>query len=313
MEIDEIIFFAAICGIGLGVFIFASKKFAAQQAGSKEAVRSRINALEEQQQQDLGASELKGTMLAIYEAIGNYLPVPTPEKLKLLDQAGIRGSGAYLTQVVEQIVGGVLGFIVGFVLIGLLLRQNALEGFLCGVILGGGAYFLSWEGVKGKIKQRSLLLDKAVPNIIDLFANACAAGVTFDMAADMIIGQMGDEANIKPIKEDLLAWQADVRLGIPRNECWRKLAGRNKSKNIKYFSSLMDQSELSGGSASGALFKMAGFFRERRKQQIEAEIAALGGKMNALTIIFIALPMLAMLVIPIMRMVGEQFKEAFGG
>ena len=171
---------------------------------------------------------------------------------------------------------------------------------------GAFFYFIVWEDLKSQVKKRALLLDKAIPDLIDIFANACAAGVTFDMAADYIVNQLSNEKNILPIKEDFLAWQADIRFGTPRDQAWQNLVSRSSSKNMKYFANLMDQSEKTGGSASESLFKMADFFRERRKQQIEAEISQLKGKMNSLTIVFIVLPILVLLVVPI----GMKLMEA---
>ena len=74
----------------------------------------------------------------------------------------------------------------------------------------------------------------------------------------------------------------------------------------------MNQSEKTGGSIADSLFKMSSFFRDRRKQQIQAEIAQLAQKMSMQTMAFIILPIIILLMGPIFlnaaQMAGQLFR-----
>lgn len=304
------IFIIVLTIVGVVGFIVIYSLLAANQKETFSNLKDRINYLQDgftNQGRLETRDQSEGFVTSIINSLGAFLPVPTPEKLELLNQAGHRSENAYPMLLQKQIGFVVLGAAVGG-LLGIAMESNALAFllfFACGIL----GYFISWSSLKGEVAHRSLCIDKTIPDLVDLFANACSAGTSFDLAADFILNELPEHGTALPIKQDFLAWQQDTKFGVERTECWTRLRKRSQSKNIKYFANLMDQSEKTGGSVSEALLKMADFFRERRKQQIEADISQLASKLAGLTILFIVLPILLLIIIPI----GLQIKKQSAG
>ena len=308
--------FTLIPIIGILGYVYIRKSGQRAQSTSTDVLNQRIAVLQEGfvdqgklEERDSDESFFEALNKDTFNLIGSFAPTPSEELTQLLNKAGERDKYAYLRTFFQQIIGGIFGFTIGVCLI------FVMNNTAAGLALGLGIGFLFYSGVKSglrtKAKDRSYKIDKTLPDVIDLFANCCVAGVSFDTAANYILNDLGSELIMKPIKEDMLAWQADVNLGMTRPEGWKRLSDRSDSKNIRYFTSLINQSEKTGGSVADALFKMSSFFRERRKQLLEAEIAQLPTKMSSQTIVFIVMPMVVLLMAPVglnaFRMVSEIF------
>ena len=248
---------------------------------------------------------IKGEFLAW---VGKLTPIPDEKAKEALNKAGYRTVDAHAVFFTKRFCKGLL---VGFMVSLSAFFGLGSMGLLTGGILGFLVFMQSNGELRKKIAYRSLQIDKTLPDVIDLFANCCKAGVSFDVAATFILNELGEEESIRSIKEDLLSWQNDISLGLDRTDCWKRLANRSDSKNIRYFCSLINQSEKVGGSVSEALFKMSDFFRDRRIQQIEAEIAQLPSKMSGQTILFIVMPIIVMILLPIVINAFTTIKEVF--
>jgi|GEM_PF-3468924 len=302
---NHIVFFSIISiTLVVGFFVFKYVQTRQEEAllSDKASLENRIAFMEE----EMGAtglitgnsdhensSSIMGELLTL---VGKFMPIPDEKKMETFNKAGYRSPNAHAVFFTKKFSKSLL--------IGVLVSLSAffglgLMGFIIGCVIGLLVFIQSDGELRKSIVYRSLQIDKTLPEIIDLFANCCRAGVSFDVAAGYILNELGEEESIKSIKEDFLAWQNDVNLGLDRSECWKRLANRSDSKNIRYFCSLINQSEKLGGSVSEALFKMSGFFRDRRVQQIEAEIAQLPSKMSGQTIMFIVMPIVVMIILPI--------------
>lgn len=310
------VFFVVMAAVAAGIFIFVQKKQQNTEASSSDSLSRRIEILQEgfgdqglleERPPDQGFMEsLSQDMVNM---IGSFAPVPSPEKLALLNKAGLRTKDAHIWFFFQQISGAVVGLGLGAMSVFVL---GPMAGIAVGLMLALLFFMGPSSDMRNRIKERSYRIDKTLPDMIDLFANCCIAGVSFDIAAGYILNDLGDDPLMGPVKEDFLAWQGDANLGIARPDCWKRLSDRSDSKNIRYFTSLINQSEKTGGSVAEALFKMSGFFRERRKQQIESEIATLPTKMSTQTMAFIVLPIIILLLGPVclnaFKMVAELFR-----
>jgi len=309
------IFFAVMALAGVVIFFVVKQKQKEAQTSSAENLSRRIEILQEGfgdqgllEERTPEQSFLESLNQDLINLIGSIAPIPSPEKLSLLNKAGLRTKDAHVWFFFQQVSGAIMGLALGALSI---FFVGPMFGITVGVLLALLFFMSPSSEMRRRIKERSYKIDKTLPDMIDLFANCCIAGVSFDIAAGYILNDLGNDPLMVPIKEDFLAWQADANLGIARPDCWKRLADRSESKNIRYFTSLINQSEKTGGSVAEALFKMSGFFRERRKQQIESEIAQLPTKMSSQTIAFIVMPIILLLLGPVclnaFRMVAELF------
>lgn len=312
------VFFIIVLVAGGAIFMMVRQKQQQSDATSTDTLNRRIAILQEGFE-DQGALESRLPEEGVLDSlnrdlmnfIGAFAPVPSPEKLAMLNKAGLRTSDAHIALFFQQVSGAIVGAGMGFLVIFTGLKPMA--GIAIAMCMSLLFYMGPASDVRRRIKERSYKVDKTLPDMIDLFANCCVAGVSFDIAAGYILVDLEDDPLIRPIKEDFLAWQADVNFGMERPEAWRRLADRSESKNIRYFTSLINQSEKTGGSIAEALFKMSAFFRERRKQQIESEIATLPTKMSSQTIVFIVLPIVLLLLGPVGLNAFRMVAELFGG
>jgi tight adherence protein C len=304
MEIAIIGFFVLLIVLAVGVFIFVQNKENETQAASTESLSRRIEILQDgfADQGGLEARNLNQNFVDqlnddFVNLIGSFAPVPSKDRMDMLNKAGLRTPNAYIWVFIQQVTFTVVFAAIGFASI---VVVGAMPAILISLLMGLMGFMGPISDMRKRIKERSYKIDKTLPDMIDLFANCCIAGVSFDIAAGYILSDLGNDELMNPIKEDFLAWQADVNLGMERPESWKRLSDRSESKNIRYFTSLINQSEKTGGSVAEALFKMSGFFRERRKQQIESEIAQIPTKMSTQTIAFIFLPIILLLLGPIL-------------
>ncbi len=312
-----LIFLVAIVVVGGVTFVVVNKQQQKTDASSAEALSRRIAILQEDFG-DQGLMEHRAPNESFLESlnkdllnfIGSFSPVPSPEKMDKFNKAGLRTKEVPVSIFFQQISGAVMGIVLGIILC---FTPIGIAGLALALGFAYMGYSSPMSDVRKRIKERSYRIDKTLPDMIDLFANCCVAGVSFDIAAGYILNDLGDDPLMQSIKEDFLAWQADVNLGMERPEAWKRLANRSESKNIRYFTSLINQSEKTGGSVAEALFKMSGFFRERRKQQIESEIATLPTKMSSQTIVFIVLPIVVLLLFPVGLNAFKMMGELFGG
>lgn len=318
MNLTIIVIFTVITAfIGVGAYIFFSKKAEQSEASSAESLSQRISILQEGFV-DQGLLESRNSHKGsvdlgsdISNFFGSFAPVPGPAQLALLNKAGLRTPNAHVLIFMRKLSGAVFGIVIGIIM------SIFLSLGMSGIAIGLALAFMGWTGpnseIRKRIQDRSYKIDKTLPDMIDLFANCCVAGVSFDIAAGYILNDLEDDSLLLPIKEDFLAWQSDVNLGMERPDSWKRLGERSDSKSIRYFTSLMNQSEKTGGSIAESLFKMSSFFRERRKQQLEAEIAQLPMKMSSQTIVFIVLPIVILLLGPVAINMFKTVGQVFGG
>ncbi|MDX1917927.1 MAG: type II secretion system F family protein [Candidatus Caenarcaniphilales bacterium] len=306
----------AIIGGGIWAYFHFTNVEHEVDTTSSEAISQRIGFLQENlpfqgglEARPSSESNYSTIIKFFMELVGGFAPTPSPSKLTILNKAGLRDKDAHVAVFAQQIAYTTFGVIITMLSF---LVAEPMVALILGSLLTFLFYYSVWSGVLRKAADRALKIDKTIPDMIDLFANCCLAGVSFDIAANFILNEIESNDTWLPVKEDFLAWQADVNFGIARQEAWKKLAERSDSKNMRFFTSLIDQSEQTGGSVSEALFKMSAFFRERRKQQIEAEIAALPGKMSGQTIVFIVFPIIVLLLLPIGISFFEQVKGVLG-
>lgn len=310
-------FFIFLVACGVVIFMMVQSGQKRSDATSSETLSRRIAIIQEGFE-DQGMLESREPDEGVVDSInkdlmnmiGKFAPVASPEKISMLNKAGMRRPDAHVAMFFQQVAGGIMGAGIGFLII--FTGIGVMAGIAIALCLALLFYLGPSSEMNRRIKDRSYKIDKSLPDVIDLFANCCVAGVSFDIAASYILADLEDDALLAPVKEDFLAWQADVNLGMDRQDSWKRLADRSNSKNIRYFTSLINQSEKTGGSVAEALFKMSDFFRERRKQLIESEIAQVPTKMSTQTIAFIVLPIVLLLLGPVglnaFRMVADLFR-----
>ncbi len=157
-------------------------------------------------------------------------------------------------------------------------------------LAGGGVMLvllgLGWQvpdfGLSRMATSRRRLIEKALPDVLDLLSVSVEAGLGLDGAIQKV-GEKFPEPTSGEFRELLKA----VRLGTPRADALRSLADRTALPDMRTFAAAVIQAEQLGVSVSRVLRVQSEALRVRRKQRIEEKAMALPLKMLFPLIIFI--------------------------
>lgn len=144
------------------------------------------------------------------------------------------------------------------------------------ILLAGTGFYLPHYLLLVMIRKRQDRLDKALPEVLDLFIICMEAGLalqaTINRVAEEIRGMSRD------FYSELQLVSAELRTGLPREVALQNLGQRTGVQSVKSLVALMIQSEKMGTSIADALRIHADFVRERRVLKAEEAAAKLAVK-----------------------------------
>jgi tight adherence protein C len=161
---------------------------------------------------------------------------------------------------------------------GLLVRKAGLAvaaGGLLWLVLGphgpaarvlGGAFgtFAGWRlpefGLERDITRRRQAIARVLPDALDLLCTSVEAGLGLDGALQKVAEKMAG-----PLADELATYLRDVRLGRPRENALRDLAGRAGVPELRTVIAAILQSERLGASLARVLRVQAQDLRHRRR------------------------------------------------
>jgi Flp pilus assembly protein TadB len=155
--------------------------------------------------------------------------------------------------------------------------------------LGGAAYLNNWDytvwlGVavcviaglyyplsrlKSAIARRKILIQRALPNLLDMLATTVKAGLAFNAALGY-----AEDATTGPLRDEIRAVLSEIRLGRSRAEALKSMAVRVKHQELTTAVTAIVQAERLGSDLSKVLEELAAESRNKRMSRAE-EIAAL--------------------------------------
>jgi tight adherence protein C len=192
------------------------------------------------------------------------------EKQRSSLQQQLQEAGWYRTTPAQMGFRIVAGCVAGFVIsVGLMAAAQEVDmTFLGGaVLLTGGGAFLPISQLKQAVKKRKNLVDKALPDLLDMLASMVQAGLTFNAALayaqDVVSG---------PLAEEVKASLSEMRLGRSRADSLRSMAARVRVEQLTTTVTAVVQAERLGSNLANVLEELASEVRNRRIQRAE-EIA----------------------------------------
>ena len=154
-------------------------------------------------------------------------------------------------------------YLLANVMNGVMNRGNLLVCFL----LAGAGFYLVPYMLKFLTSRRQDRIDKALPDVLDLFIVCMEAGLSLQAT----INRVSDE--VKSISVDLYKelqlTNAELRTGVSREVALRNWGERTGVQNVKALVGLMIQSEKMGASIVQSLRTHAAFLRVQRSQRAE--------------------------------------------
>jgi tight adherence protein C len=153
------------------------------------------------------------------------------------------------------------------------------------LLLAGGGFYLPQYILTLKTRRRQDRMDKALPDVLDLFIVCMEAG----MSLQATINRVSEETLplSKELYEELMLTNAELRTGLSRDMALKNMGERTGVQNIKSLVGLMIQSDRMGASIAQSLRTHASFLRVQRGQKAEEHAAKLPVKILFPVIFFI--------------------------
>jgi tight adherence protein C len=175
---------------------------------------------------------------------------------------------------------------------------------LFGVVFGLGLPLI-WVDARASERQRKV--NQAVPDALDVLTICVQAGLGFDAALGQIV-----ERTAGPLSEELGRFLHELKIGVPRAECFNRLLERTNSNELRILVGALVQAQQLGVPIAQTLEEQAADMRTRRIQRAREEGAKASPKIALITTILIAPAVMCIfLAVMIYNMVG-QFANLFG-
>jgi tight adherence protein C len=224
-------------------------------------------------------SALKGWVLQWLSFSGQWA-LPDLEKVSAmrmdLVRAGIRHPQApaiYLGLRIVTAFAFTLPFIL-FLMIRGFLNPSSLAMALLPAIFG---FYLPDKALAVKIRRRKERLDRALPDILDLFVICMEAGLSLNSTLSRVAEEI--RGVYQDFCDELQLTAGELRAGLPWDEAFDHLGKRTDVQSIRSMVGLMIQSNKLGASLAGALRHHSDFIRTQRILRAEEKAAKLPVKM----------------------------------
>jgi tight adherence protein C len=245
---------------------------------------------------EVTASPLKRWLIKWLSYSGQWA-LPDMDKVsemrKSLIQAGYRhpkAPGVYLGLRVVTAVGLTLPLVLYFVI----RAQLGTFPLLMAAALCIIGFFLPTQILAIKISRRQELLDKALPDILDMFVIAMDAGLSLNAA----LNRVGEEIHgiFDDFYDELQIISKELNTGITWDEAFDNFVKRTDVPSIRSMVSLMTQTGKLGGSIGDALRHHSEFTRTQRLLRAEERAAKLPVKM-VFPMLFCIFPAIVIVVV----------------
>lgn len=246
--------------------------------------------------QELQKSFYERVVAPILAELGERITKLTPggavesSRLKL-EMAGNPASLTAASFMVLRALSLVVGLL-GAVALLVLWREGLLAHRL------GAAFLTALAGallpdyaIESVIRQRQRVIQKSIPDIIDLLVVSAEAGTGLDGAlAEVVRRKKG------PLPDEFARVLTEIRLGKRRHEAWSDMAVRCGVEDLKNLVAALQQAEELGVSIANTLRTQADSIRTRRSMKIRTVAATLSVKM-LFPLIFCIFPALFVVVL----------------
>jgi tight adherence protein C len=135
---------------------------------------------------------------------------------------------------------------------------------------------LPWLHVRAARRRRVKEVEQDLPITLQVLATLARAGLGFDAALIRVL-ESGEPG--RTLYEELQTFRRDTLSGIPRAQCWRRLARRIDIPSVSTFVSAMIHSEQVGGGLSGVLEHQTEDALSRRRETALIQAYSLPAKL----------------------------------
>jgi len=221
---------------------------------------------------ELQQSFTERVLIPLGRRLGEFLSRFTPQKALMaterdLVRAGLRGK---IDPILFLGIRVALAF--GFLFLGLILGRSAASDTFRRMSLAltvGFAflgYYLPVLWLHSRIQRRKKVIQKALPDVLDLISICVSAGLGFDGALQQVVEKWNNEVSV-----EFGRVLREMQLGKTRREALRDLAERVDLPELTSFVAAVIQAEQLGVGLTKVLRIQAEGMRLKRRQRAEEE------------------------------------------
>ena len=170
---------------------------------------------------------------------------------------------------------------------------------LLGAAMGGT---IPWMVLRILAQKRQKMIQKQLPEVLDLLCVSVQAGLSFDAALRRIVERMEG-----PLIEEADHMLDDIRMGLPRRQALKLMGERCEVQDVNLFVTAIIQAERLGTSIGKTLSNQAVNMRERRRQLIKAEAMKAPVKMIFPLVLFIFPAIFVVVLMPSLLSMMKNF------
>jgi tight adherence protein C len=212
-----------------------------------------------------------------------------------LIQAGLRKPWAPRAFLAAKVALAVLLPLV-FLTINALVPEGVAQAAPIAIALGAFGMMLPNMWVSSRIAERRTLIDRGLPDALDLMVTCVEAGLGLDAA--MLRVSEDIELSWPLLSEELELTFLEIKAGMPRTEAFRRLYERTGADELKSLAATLAQAEMFGTSVALALRIQASGLRTRRMHRAEERAATVAVKMTVPLVLCILPSLMAVIMGP---------------
>lgn len=268
----------------IGVLIYASLSWSlVGKMASQDDISRRLRTLEDlgtpgsgsvyEDDRSFMARVVIPTVEGIAQKISIVIPVSDDARAQLADT--LRLAGWHIT------VPTYLGMVFIVAVLAMIIFGSAMGAM--GFVLGPLAvYSLSRFAMKRGVSNRTVQLERALPDTLDLLSSCVTAGLGFDQGLAHVV-----QRTEGPLTDELSQTQREIAMGVDRSEALTHMATRCNSRQVSAFASAISQADRLGVPIANILETQALTARENHRMAIEEASAKVPIKMLFPLVLFV--------------------------
>ncbi|MFI1679465.1 DUF5936 domain-containing protein [Streptomyces sp. NPDC020607] len=201
-------------------------------------------------------------------------PKRVDAKRRRIDMAGNPGGLTIDRYAARRAVYGAFGLVLGLVF---LTNGSPLFGVLTLAFGAVAADALIWQA----IRERREVIDRTLPDFLDVLAVVVSAGLGFRQALDRVA-----ERYEGPWADELRITLRQMDMGVSRRQAFDDLRRRNASEQVAQFVSALQQGEELGSPIADTLIQIATDMRRTDAQNSRRRAAKTIPKATMVTLVF---------------------------
>ncbi|WP_062207050.1 DUF5936 domain-containing protein [Streptomyces sp. NBRC 109706] len=227
-------------------------------------------------------------------------PAAVDRKRRKIDLAGHPGGLTVDRYAARRAVYGVFGLCTATLFTVAGWPLFALFGLAFGLFAADAAI---WDGVR----QRREVIDRTLPDFLDVLAVVVSAGLSFRQALDRVSARYEG-----PWADEIQITLRQMDMGVSRRQAFDELRRRNDSEPVNQFVTALQQGEELGAPIADTLVQIAKDMRRTDAQNARRRAAKAIPKATLATLVFMVPATMIIIVTGMLLGSGTDFRELLG-